>query len=338
MRRRAITTLWIAGACATVGLLSGVHQYYTNIAEGEPNIVWSDTLVRQLVYWFAWGAIMPLILWLTSRPRVAVLVLAAVPICVARVGASYAIQWLFVSGLALEPHGFVLYTRAWLRIDLITYAAVVSAMAAVGHWRKGREAEVQLSEARLRALQMQIHPHFLFNTLNTIAMLIRTANPARALAVLAELGDLLRQMLDDDPGLEVPLREELRFLEGYLGIERARFSDRLRVTMTVEPQALDAHVPRFVLQPLVENAIRHGIAKRVASGVLTITGARAGSSLSLVVSDDGPGPAVDSSDGVGLANTRERLRHLYGDEGVLSLTQAPGGGAVASITLPWHTS
>jgi two-component system LytT family sensor kinase len=108
--------------------------------------------------------------------------------------------------------------------------------------------------------------------------------------------------------------------------------------MTVEPQALDAHVPRFVLQPLVENAIRHGIAKRVASGVLTITGARVGSSLSLMVSDDGPGPAVDSSDGVGLANTRERLRHLYGAGAALSLTQASGGGAVASITLPWHTS
>jgi two-component system LytT family sensor kinase len=338
MRRRAITALWIAGACATVGLLSGVHQYYTGIAEGERNVVWSDTLVRQLVYWFAWGAITPLILWLTSRPRVAVLVLAAVPICIARTAAAYAIRWVFVPGLDLEPHGFVLYTRAWLRIDLITYTAVVSAMVAVGHWRKGREAEVQLSEARLRALQMQIHPHFLFNTLNTIAMLIRTANPARALTVLAELGDLLRQMLNDDPGLEVPLREELRFLEGYLGIERARFSDRLRVTMTVEPQALDAHVPRFVLQPLVENAIRHGIAKRVASGVLTITGARAGSSLSLSVSDDGPGPAVDSSDGVGLANTRERLRHLYGPEAVLSLTRSPGGGAVASITLPWHTS
>jgi two-component system, LytTR family, sensor kinase len=353
MRRRIVLALWLLGGCTAVGILSAVHQYYTNLAEGEANVVWSDTLERQLMYWFAWGAVVPLIVWLSHRAdrvtniggRIAVLVAAAVPISVARSAAAYVIRDIVLPSLEMSPPGFVLYARAWLRTDLITYAALICGVLAVRHWRRGQAHEVraaqlgmELSQAQLRALQMQVHPHFLFNTLNTIAMLIRTSNPSRALTVIAGLGDLMRQMLDDDAAHEIPLREELRFLEGYLDIERARFSDRLRVTITVEPDALDAHVPRFVLQPLVENAIRHGIAKRAASGILTITGARAGSSLSLTVYDDGPGPAIDSTDGVGLANTRERLRHLYGDRGSLSLAVAPEGGARAEIALPWHTS
>jgi LytS/YehU family sensor histidine kinase len=145
-------------------------------------------------------------------------------------------------------------------------------------------------------------------------------------------------MLDDDSRPEVPLREELRFLEGYLGIERARFPDLLQVDMRIEPSAMDAHVPRLILQPLVENAIRHGIAKNTMNRVLSISGSRNGQSLSLVVSDNGPGPVADASDGVGLANTRERLLHLYGDKASFSLSSAPTGGAIAQITLPWHTS
>jgi len=156
--------------------------------------------------------------------------------------------------------------------------------------------------------------------------------------VLAELGDLLRQMLDDDSRPEVPLREELRFLEGYLGIERARFPDQFQVDIKIDPPALDAHVPRLILQPLVENAIRHGIAKNRASRVLSISGVRQGPMLSLTVYDNRPGPGADASDGVGLANTRERLHHLYGDKATFSLTAANGDGTHATITLPWHTS
>jgi hypothetical protein len=339
MRRKAIAALWILGGCAAVGLLSAVHQYYTNLAEGEANTTWNDTLGRQLTYWFAWGVVVPFIVALSRRSaRVVVLVLAAAPMCIARSAATYGIRAVFVPWLDLQPHGFVLYARAWLRIDLITYVALVAVLLAAAHWLRAAQLDAELSRARLRALQMQVHPHFLFNTLNTIAMLIRTANAPRALTVLAELGDLLRQMLDDDSRHEVPLREELRFLEGYLGIERARFPDLLHVDIQIEPASLDAHVPRLILQPLVENAIRHGIAKNTASRVLSITGVRQGPVLSLIVYDNGPGPGVDASDGVGLANTRERLRHLYGDKASFSLTPANGGGTHATIELPWHTS
>ena len=333
-----MSALWLLGGCTAVGLLSAVHQYYTNLAEGESNVTWSATLGRQLTYWLAWAAVVPLIAVMSRRsPRVAVLALAAVPMSIAHSAATFAIRAVFVPWVDLEPHGFALYARAWLRIDLITYVAVVGVLLAVAHWLRAAQLDAELSRARLRALQMQVHPHFLFNTLNTIAMLIRTANAQRALTVLAELGDLLRQMLDDDSRPEVPLREELRFLEGYLGIERARFPDLLHVDIRIEPAALDAHVPRLILQPLVENAIRHGIAKNTSSRVLSIGGSRNGQSLSLVVSDNGPGPVADASDGVGLANTRERLRHLYGDKATFSLT-AGNPGAVATIVLPWHTS
>lgn len=346
MRRKAITALWLFGGCTVVGLLSAVHQYYTNLAEGELNTTWSDTLGRQLTYWFAWGLAVPLIADVSRRTerfgnigaRVAVLAAAALPVCVARSAATYAIRGIFVPWLTLEPGGFLLYARAYFRLDLITYAALVGAIVAAAHWLRASQLDAELSRARLQALQMQVHPHFLFNTLNTIAMLIRTANAQRALTVLAELGDLLRQMLDDDSRHEIPLREELQFLQGYLSIERARFPDLLQVEMKIDPSMLDAHVPRLILQPLVENAIRHGIAKNKANRVLSITGSRSGSSLSLIVYDNGPGPVADASDGVGLANTRERLRHLYGADATFSLRPANGGGATATITLPWHTS
>jgi two-component system, LytTR family, sensor kinase len=346
MRRKAITALWLFGGCTLVGVLSAVHQYYTNLAEGEANTTWSETLERQLTYWFAWGVVVPLIAIVSRRAerfgnigaRIAVLTVAAVPMCVARSAVTYAIRGIFVPSLVLEPLGFVLYARAYFRLDLITYAALVSAIVAAAHWLRAAQLDAEPSRARLRALQMQVHPHFLFNTLNTIAMLIRTANGQRALTVLAELGDLLRQMLDDDSRPEVPLREELRFLEGYLAIERARFPDLLQVDIKIDPTVLDAHVPRLILQPLVENAIRHGIAKNKSNRMLSISGSRSGSLLSLTVCDNGPGPVADASDGVGLANTRERLRHLYGDKASFALTAGNSGGAVATITLPWHSS
>jgi LytS/YehU family sensor histidine kinase len=195
-----------------------------------------------------------------------------------------------------------------------------------------------LSEAQWRALQMQLHPHFLFNTLNTVAMLIRTGDGSSALTMIAGLGDLLRQILNDDGQQEVRLQEELAFLDRYLSIERIRFSDRLRVKIETEPGSMEAYVPRFILQPLVENAIRHGIEKRAGSGALTITATRADGALHVAVEDDGPGPPSTPSDGVGLTNARERLRYLYGGAADLSLASAPGGGggAVATVVLPWH--
>src|SRR5579872_5919841 len=159
MRRKAITALWLLGGCTVVGVLSAVHQYYTNLAEGEANTTWNETLGRQLTYWFAWGVVVPLIALVSRRAerfgnigvRIAVLTVAAVPMCAARSAVTYAIRGAFVPWLVLEPRGFILYTRAYLRLDLITYAALVAAIVAAAHWFRATQLDAELSRARLRA-------------------------------------------------------------------------------------------------------------------------------------------------------------------------------------------
>jgi LytS/YehU family sensor histidine kinase len=324
-------------------------MYYAGQAEGEsPD--WAIIFTRQLIHWAMWTALLPALKSVTrfiGRVKnvgfqVTLYGLIGVLISVVQSAAAYGVGRIIVPATARNVT-FQLYVREWLLFNLLTYAALISGILAVDHWRRGREQELraarldtELSVARLRALQMQLQPHFLFNTLNTVAMLIRTADGRRALPMLAGLGDLLRQALDDDASHEVPLREEMGFLQRYLDIERVRFQDRLCVKVEVPPDALEAHVPRFVLQPLVENAIRHGIEKRPGLGTLSISAARTGDLLSVTVCDDGPGPAPSATDGIGLGNARERIRYLYGDAGVVSLTRGASGGAVTTISLPWH--
>ncbi|MEO8337924.1 MAG: sensor histidine kinase [bacterium] len=230
--------------------------------------------------------------------------------------------------------------------SISSYGAIICAVFAILYYNRFREREVaaselavQLSQAQLRALRMQLNPHFLFNALNTIAMLVRKEDGDAAVKMLAGLSDLLRYALDDDAAHEVPLAGELAFLERYLAIERTRFRDRLRVTVDVDADVFDALVPNLILQPLVENAVRYGVAPRAAGGAIRISASRTGSELVLTVSDDGPGLANEASMsvGVGFTNTRERLTRLYGEPGKLTFANASAGGAVVTITIPWHT-
>ena len=198
------------------------------------------------------------------------------------------------------------------------------------------ELEMQLSDARVRALEMQLRPHFLFNALHTITALVRRGDPQRAVRTIVQLGDLLRAVLRSDAQV-VPLRDELELVERYLAIEAARFGDRLTVEVAVEGDAASALVPRLILQPLVENAVRHGIEPWPGPGSVTVKAARRGDALLVEVVDTGRGPAaVARAGGVGLENTRGRLRHLYGDRQRLSLLASPGGGAVVRVELPWR--
>ena len=163
---------------------------------------------------------------------------------------------------------------------------------------------------------MQLQPHFLFNTLNAIMVLVRQQRGAQAEEMLARLSDLLRCVLDEVAAQEVPLRRELEYLQLYLSIEQVHFQDRLRIEISANPTVLDAAVPQMILQPIVENAIRHGIARSSAAGQIRISASRTGDTLEIDVQDDGPGfPAAHSSNtrGIGLANTRARLEQLYGD-------------------------
>ena len=198
--------------------------------------------------------------------------------------------------------------------------------------------EVQLAQAQLQALKMQLHPHFLFNTLHTVAMLNYTDVEA-ANRVLVLLSDLLRMALDNVDTQEVPLKQELDFLTRYLEIEQVRFQDRLIVRMDVDPTTLDAYVPNLILQPLVENAIRHGVSKKADAGHLEIQVRRVNGQMCIQVLDDGPGlPKNGIEEGIGLRTTKARLAQLYGEAHHFDLMPGPNGGVVASLTIPFRTA
>jgi LytS/YehU family sensor histidine kinase len=204
------------------------------------------------------------------------------------------------------------------------------------------ELETQLVQAQLDALRAQLNPHFLFNALNSVAMLVRANARADAVRVLGGLGELLRHVLYGPGAHEVPLRDELAFVERYLAIERVRFGDRLQVATDVEPAALDAAVPNLLLQPLVENAIKHGVARRSEGGRVSLTARVDGGVLRIAVCDEGAAVAPDwtapEGRGVGLANTRARLERLYGRGAELSVGADAHGGVRAVVALPWRAT
>ena len=203
---------------------------------------------------------------------------------------------------------------------------------------RASQLEARLAEAQLQALQRQLHPHFLFNTLNAISALMHRDVEA-ADQMLAKLSDLLRMALDQRGGQEVSLKDELEFLQKYLEIEEARFGDRLTVAFDIAPETLDAQVPNLLLQPLVENSVRHAVAVRIEPGHIEIRARQLRDSLELVVSDNGPGmpPSrlTSPGKGVGLANTRSRLERLYGANHQLLFGEPPGGGLVVTVTIPF---
>ena len=256
---------------------------------------------------------------------------------------------LFHPAASATPEGTLRWFVGWLFTTLPfgfgVYFALVGIQHAFAYLAKAREREThaarlaaQLSEARLGALRMQLHPHFLFNSLNAITVLVRDRDTDGASRMLELLSDILRQVLRTEGDHETVLSTELEFIERYLAIEQVRFSDRLQVRFEIDPGVRNAAVPPFLLQPLVENAVRHGIAQRAEGGVVRIAAKRDQSYLILAVRDNGPGLdlAADPSAGVGLSNTRARLSELYGDEGRLDVTNAPEGGVSATVRLPYH--
>jgi len=224
---------------------------------------------------------------------------------------------------------------------LFLYFALVGCIYAFSYYREARERQareallaVQLSEARLSALRMQLNPHFLFNSLNAITVLVRDQKNSDASRMLELLGRVLRQVLQSEKRQEVMLHEELQFLKEYLAIEQVRFSDRLEIDWSIDVEARDVLVPTFILQPLVENAIRHGISQREDQGLIEITATLSDLNIVLSVKDNGPGYTPGLEEGVGLANTHARLETLFGDHAKLDVTNLNGLGTVATIKLP----
>ncbi len=222
-----------------------------------------------------------------------------------------------------------------------TYALIVLGLILFDYVKKDRERvalEGQLALAELKALRMQLQPHFLFNTLHAIGVLIHS-DPKAAHLMLTRLAELLRLSLDTASEPELPLETEIAFVEKYLAIQKVRFGDRLTVRYALEPGAMRGLVPTLVMQPLVENALEHGLAPHARLGMIEITAAREGDALTIRVRDNGDGleeGSLPSKSGVGLANTRSRLRQLYGDRSRLTLSNAAGGGLEAVLEMPWR--
>jgi len=231
-----------------------------------------------------------------------------------------------------------------IHVVLVIYAAIAGCVQAVVLWRDLRARELdlarkegQLARARVEALMAQLRPHFLFNTLHTLGQLWRSGRADEADDMLDRLGALFQRVQASTRRLEVPLEEELSMVRDYLAIEEARFRDRLHVSVEADPATHTLAVPPLILQPLVENAVRHGISARASAGRVRVEAKRHGDSLVLTVDDDGPGMgsvSAQTGSGTGLSNTRERLAQMYGDRQAFAVGDAPGGGTRVRLELP----
>jgi len=347
-RRGRRIWLLISAACLVPAVLDATQAYLQARLGGEP-ARWQD-VVFQGTEWLFLGALLPITYTLAQRVplsrttwRRALVVHGAGALALCLGWATLGV--LLGYALGRYPAGnylsWILTSIPW---SVFMYFTVLGCVHAFSYFTEAREREAsearlsaQLAEARLGALRMQLHPHFLFNSLNAITVLVREQNTAAATRMLELLGDVLRQVLRPDQPHEVPLGDELAFLERYLSIEQVRFSDRLRVEWGIEPRARDGLVPGFLLQPLVENAIKHGIAKRADAGLMEITARVIDDTLELSVRDDGGGMPPTTREGVGLWNTRERLRTLYGDRATMNLETTPGQGLRVVVRLPFRT-
>jgi two-component system LytT family sensor kinase len=293
--------------------------------------------------WLLCGLLTPAVFWMARRyplvkgsiaRRIPIHLAAAIVFCVVWAVAG---SFLSVALTGSTPYGAGV--RSWvlttIPFGVSVYFALLGVEHAIFYFVQSHEREAQLAEARLGALRMQMQPHFLFNSLNAITVIVRDRDTATATRMLEHLGEMLRRVMRADRPQEVTLAEELDFVRQYLAIEQVRFSDRLRPVYEIAPDLVAAAVPEFVLQPLVENAVRHGLAKRAAATLLRIEARRDGEDVVLTVIDDGPGPA-EAGEGVGLSNIRERLATLYGPRARLELAQVPEGGTRATVRLPFR--
>lgn len=353
-RRRTTIRLLIL---ATLMALLSTSQMYVSIHTEEPSFTWYRATIIQAPFWYGWALLAPVIGWTLIRlnpdgrpwlSRASIHIGLAVLFSLFHSTAIMAFRHLigFHPGVPITVGMFADFAMFTLSTNLLGYGAIVGIVYATDFYRRYRERELlasqltaQLAQARLSALRMQLNPHFLFNAMNTISMQVRKAANDDAVRMLAGLSDLLRYMLEDSRPAEVPLSEELVFVERYLAIEQVRFQDRLTIETDAGPGTAQALVPTLILQPLVENAIRHGISRRVQAGRVTVRARRTDDDLVIQVQDDGPGLASDMTPtpgtGLGLKNTRARLEQLYRENHSLELTEAPGGGTLVTLRLPY---
>lgn len=346
---------WIAPAAFAI--LNAVAQ---RRLDGQP-----PASLRELIWeggdWLLYAFITPLVFWASNRwpivrphglRRALLHLTLALLFCVGWALAGKVLQgalaaWFQPQDLraTFESRGVASWVFLTLPFGIVVYSSMSGLAHAIRYFEEARLREAQLGEAKLAALQAQVNPHFLFNTLNTIAVRAREGDGKGSAELVEQLAELLRHTLSRRRSTEVTLAEELELVRLTLAIEAARFSDRLVPSFAIEEPALTVAVPSFAIQHLVDNALRHGIARRSAAGRVSVDARRDGENLVVTVTDDGPGidPAlVDAAlvnefpEGHGLDNTRQRLEVLHGERAALTLSPCSGGGTVAQLTLPWR--
>ncbi len=357
IRRQRRTGWLIFGLWTLVSLVNLGAAFFVHLVDGEPFDV--ERALWRVVAWYTWVPTTMIILWLARRfPIDRQRWFFSVPLhLVGAVAMSVFSSSFYVgaqAGVALfsgELFSFAEGLRAafsrYVAFDAAVYMAMVAVAHAFSYHRRYREREVlasrlqaQLAEAHLHALKMQLHPHFLFNTLNTIAMLVRQQREEDAVEMLAGLGELLRYVLDHAGDQEVTLEEEIALLRSYVALEQIRFDGRLTLDLDLAPDVLKARVPALLLQPLVENAIRHGIEPTGRAGRLKISARRDDAGLRLQVRDNGIGlPAgwgFEANRGIGLSNTQQRLERLYDHAYQMKISSGPAEGATVALTFPFN--
>jgi signal transduction histidine kinase len=322
-------------------------------------ITWVDALKAAAASWYAWGLLSVGIYWVNRAlpvPRDALFkrLLFHVPLSLAFTVAYTYLNYGFTQALDAPIDAnwvgetvLATLSRVTYRLGTFVYWAIVAMCVALEYQSDSKDRELRnvqlerlLSEARLATLRTQLDPHFLFNTLNAISAYVES-RPREARSMLEQLGDMLRMSLESADDQEIPLERELAFSDRYVQLQLVRLGDRLDVVVDVGPEVLGAAVPTFILQPLIENAIRHGVSKLTGPGRIALRAVRDGDTLRLSVSDNGPGLPEDwrmeRHLGIGLTNTQARLRHLYGEQqDRLRVGPAPGGGALVEIALPFR--
>jgi two-component system LytT family sensor kinase len=318
---------------------------------------WFDGFKASAAQYYVWAALAPLVLWLDRRlpvsyDRLALRLVCHVPLFVVfAVVHTYAAYYVAAAIGAPYNSGPVtgefqdIAIRATLRYRTWIYWGLVSLFTALRYQEHVRERDLQtaqleslLAKTQLAALRSQLHPHFLFNALNTISSLVEE-DPRRARLMIGQLGELLRLSLEHADEEEIPLEQEMAFVGLYLEIQRARYEERLKVNVDLDPSVADVLVPTFILQPLVENAVLHGVATRFEDTLVEVSATRAGDQLQLQVRDNGSGLPTgwdaDRDAGIGLSNTRERLRHLYGEgRHRFEIKKGPRGGVDVALHVP----
>jgi two-component system, LytTR family, sensor kinase len=360
--KRQVRLRWmiIVGSWAAYFVLMTLQTYFAYAREGKP-LPFLSILAPAGMYCLSWLLLTPLVLLLAEhfpldrnhwRRSFTIHLIASLVIAVfQRVFTDVSVAWIrWGAEYAFAYNKILASLIGYFDYGVLVYWIIVLLDQGVKYYRTIQEEklrtsrlETRLAEARLESLRNQLHPHFLFNTLNSISALIHVS-PRAADTMIARLGDFLRITLDNSGARFAPLGAELEALQSYFDIERVRFADKVTLETEIEPATLSAQVPCFVWQPLLENAIKHGIETSGGSGRITVRAQSRNGSLLFQIQDTGPGLSNNGSagyplhEGIGLSRTRAILEHLYGPDQHFEIQSVPGGGVLASLTIPFRTA